>query len=385
KAGGVGLGGAPGPAAVKPSPNTKPAEADAVEPGAMLCLVYAVGGGLVAWLVVLTLHPAIMSATGIPQAAIWLVTFLAAEYATRRIDLSRSHLVRFGIAAGLVGLLCHSMMDFNFYVDGIAFTAWLLAAVLFAAVCIDETRGPLRLPLSIPASALVVIVPLAGFLLLTTLAVPAFLEAEADLDWARAAVRNREVKPEEILERLENSARLYSGNAEVWQLRAVVLHGLEQDSVGRTAAVKLLRELGPEKAWRILDEKLGACAESLERAMQLDPSASKLRFLLGKCEAEHAKTWQYHANTAAVDQKSGFEAMARRCEQRALEELRVANELYPTCPENRYCYGVQLERAGRKDEALREYREALRLHDLQRLDRLRLEEKTARELRRKTK
>lgn len=270
---------------------------------------------------------------------------------------------RIGAAGGVVALLVHMMVDFQLYEDGVAIA---LVAALALVALLRGGSAVVRLPRSVCIAATAVLVAITVPLLVWI--APRAMAADNEVEDARMALASLEAgtsaNPTRLISdaiRVSESAQAHNPfNPEAYQLFArAKFH--EWD---------LLQKAGARDG-RTLEESEGMVLQALENALALRPRSSPLHYELSQA---HRIFRRYYLKAG----KSADMAAAKAAEhlRRALEQQRLAYELYPTSSRNAYFLARLLEISGDAD-APRAYREALRLSDLagselEDLDRLRI-------------
>jgi hypothetical protein len=270
---------------------------------------------------------------------------------------------RMGAAGGVVALLVHMMVDFQLYEDGVAIA---LVAALALVALLRGGSAVIRLPRSVCIAATGVLVAITVPLLVWI--APRAMAADNEIEDARMALSTLEAgtsaNPTRLISdaiRVSESAQAHNPfNPEAYQLFArAKFH--EWD---------LLQKAGAREG-RTLEESEGMVLQSLENALALRPRSSPLHYELSQA---HRIFRRYYLKAG----KSAPMAAAKAAEhlRQALEQQRLAFELYPTSSRNAYFLARLLELSGDAD-APRYYREALRLSDLagvelEDLDRLRI-------------
>jgi hypothetical protein len=268
-----------------------------------------------------------------------------------------------GAAGGVVALLVHMMVDFQLYEDGVAIA---LVAALALVALLRGGSAVIRLPRSVCIAATGVLVAITVPLLVWI--APRAMAADNEIEDARMALSTLEAgtsaNPTRLISdaiRVSESAQAHNPfNPEAYQLFArAKFH--EWD---------LLQKAGAREG-RTLEESEGMVLQSLENALALRPRSSPLHYELSQA---HRIFRRYYLKAG----KSAPMAAAKAAEhlRQALEQQRLAFELYPTSSRNAYFLARLLELSGDAD-APRYYREALRLSDLagvelEDLDRLRI-------------
>ena len=273
---------------------------------------------------------------------------------------SRRSLATIGMAAGIVGFLAHSLVDFNHYVGGLLETAWLLMGLLLAArlsdekksFCVDRPIGPAwRLCMTLGATAVMMLL-LYGFVL--PLADASVLRAEAVSPSPRLPFAARLRKLERAIERNPWDAQLHAYRSDVL---------LAMWMTGRTAT----RRGSSPRSEAIL---------SVQRAVAINPRRAEYATRLGRL---YELRWR---------ETEGPEPREDR--QKAIETYQHAEILFPTDPDISLALGRIHDLSGNYAAALVRYVNARRLHDeqirsreftpaeLAELDRRILEIKTAR-------
>jgi O-antigen ligase len=269
---------------------------------------------------------------------------------------------RIGVAAGIVALLVHMLVDFDFYEMGVAMTLFLalaLAALLRARP--PEWRLPRGACLAAAGILLLVAFPVS------TLLIPPLLAADAEVDEASRVLRRAERASHEgavDTPALSEALRLARAAQEhnPFDPEAYDLYARAQFlswQLMRRAARK-----DDERAELTLRAEEGMVLDAIENAIRLQPGTA----------AFHARKAYFHRDFRYFLQRRADELGASRAADRpraeALSHLRHAREhmeravaLYPTSALYQYELGRVLDLSGDGAAAGTRYRRALELHE----------------------
>ncbi len=288
-------------------------------------LVPAAATTAFAGMILLTVHDADAFVTWLVVGAAWLGFHLLMRRAAPAEGLPWT---RLGAAAGLVALLVHMTVDFDFYEFGLAMTLVLALALV---ALLRGKAAELRLPRPVCAAAAATLALVAVPLLLW--ATPRALAADQELEETRQGARN-------AVELTLAAQRHNPFDAEAYELHARARMGVwaRGKAEGSTAE--------------------GIVLQSMENAIALRPLSSPLH---AKKATFHREFRKYYLGLKGAMMAEG---MAREHLRLALLHQQRAVDLYPTHAPIRYGLARLLDDDGRPAEALEHYREALRLNDL---------------------
>jgi tetratricopeptide (TPR) repeat protein len=246
---------------------------------------------------------------------LWVLSFLVIE----RLVLLDRPLVRAGLAAGCVGYLVHGMVDFDMFVPGIHQAA-LLAAACGCGLPVKER------PIGGTAKALLLVSGLAsaaGLMLWMNglLPIPDPMTGETLKANGRALVVEGKIEEGVIL--LHKAADANPFDDETYMILSATYQRMWK---------------GGRKTFRG-DDARALALEAAQSASRVNPQSSSHRAQLARL-------------LAASDL------------EKAVGHAREAVRLYPARPRGHVLLGNLLVKAGRKEEARAEYREALRLNEL---------------------
>ncbi len=259
---------------------------------------------------------------------------------------------RIGAASGLVALLVHMGVDFDFYDLGVAMTLFLvLALVLTLGSRPDVVRIPRGACLGAAVVLLLVALPLLFF-------VPGAISAESSIEAAEELIRKYRKNPGETMA-LSDALRLSreAQDGHPFLPRGYQVHALAEFEFWNTLASQ------KETRLQDLQEKETIVLRAAENAIRLRPEAADL----------HAEKAAYHREfrrfylgrrTAAPGDPATSPAIADQHLHAALDHQRRVLALYPTHAAHRYEMARLLDMQGDAPGAADRYRDALRLSDL---------------------
>jgi len=267
--------------------------------------------------------------------AAWIALYLAnSQAAATRCFQTGFRYGRLGMVSGVLGVMIHSLAEFDQYDHGVAQTFWVLLAILAAtADTPTRERGIGNLGQMAVTAASV-----AGFVLIA-LFVPRVLQAGVHADLAEKAAK----------------ARRYAQAVEDWR-RAEQLDPWDaRTHIGLADAYWMLMEQGQETHQGQPCFKLAV--QHVERAIALNPRSASHHVLLGRfCERGARRAPE-------------FLVIAQREYERAVQ-------LYPSKPIYHVHLARVLEKLGRPSQAASEYETAISLSKRQRYPRNELNAKT---------
>lgn len=247
---------------------------------------------------------------------------------------------RIGLGAGLAGVAVHFAVDFNF-TDSNFLAPFGIA--LAAVALLSRTGEPWRLPRAVTGAAaaacFAISVPVMA------LKAPAWLAADDAAAAGETLLRQGKVAESEKAYREAIEANPLA--PEPW------LHvGLIRFHAWKSAAAARKLESGEQ-----LEEESVA---AFQNALTVRPRWVSALFWLGHAQLEFSR--RLGDALASGELKGGTHEARRKMRLAAAEQAaREAVERYPTRAENRYLLAKVLDLRGEAEEALREYREALRL------------------------
>lgn len=274
-----------------------------------------------------------------------------------RLPLERGSWLRPALWGAVLAGIAHSLVDIDFQVRGISQVGWILLALLYAGVS-ARTWCTVRCtwrPAIRQGAVLALGVPLVVAIVWW---MPRLMRADASLGEGRDLLRSGSGNVVDIaVERLESAVRDNPLDPAGWLWLATAYHAFDV----------------------ALGEGFDKCLSASQRAIDLSPKSAALWACKGRHHADHASRVDPQAGTGARPYGPRLDEEhegAERCYREAVAR-------YPANPIYRYGWGQALERLGRQEEALVEFREALRMDAEIRLERRKLRPETVRELREK--
>ncbi|MBI4712061.1 MAG: O-antigen ligase family protein, partial [Planctomycetes bacterium] len=218
--------------------------------------------------------------------------------AINRTDDIKEKAVLIGLVAGLAGFLVHCTVDFNFYVQGLSMSAWLVAGCLAAISYHKDTKNTEATPTKAnkTKSILLLVICFLFLVILAGYVIPRLIEYDALLDEGKELVKSK--NPAEVHEGIGKlQSALHSNPSSVDAL--VELAWAYHHNAGCKVKSKALYP-------KIPDTLTLTCIYCLDKAIELSPKTSILYYYRGLLHQDHAN-----------------KDNAEKC-------FRKAQELYPT-------------------------------------------------------
>ncbi len=297
---------------------------------------------------------------------VWMLGFLIAKPSPRQ---QGTPWLRAGLLAGLAAALAHAGIDMHFYVHGLAFTIWAIAAILIV-FSQEARREPPIVDVALGFGGSLGIVAVAGGF-------------AAVIGGAIVPVMNRAREEEAIFREAGQktghpnffeAARLAPWDPRPFVEQALFRHGACRQMTKESLSKMFGMEGKPlsSDAARYLSDLWLACVPALQEATTIAPRDRTAWDWLGRFHEEHADCAAEFASTEDGPQKETFRRLATGELKEALKAFQKSYSLYPTRPMNPWRVGKTLERLGREAEARPYLEKALAFHRLQVLERMKL-------------
>lgn len=231
-------------------------------------------------------------------AAIFTIILIKGLMAIKQSD-TREKGVLIGLVAGLAGFLVHCTVDFNFYVQGLSMSAWLVAGCIVTMYHHKGTKDTETTPTK-ESKTKGILLLVACSLFLTALAgyvIPRLIESDNLLDEGKELVKSR--NPEEVqegIEKLESAIKINPYSVDILVEMAWAYHLNNRDIM--------------------VNSEMPLCIIYLEKAINLSPKTAILYYDQGVFYEVHGK--KASSNTIEIFKK------------KAGEYFRKSYDLHPT-------------------------------------------------------
>jgi tetratricopeptide (TPR) repeat protein len=269
--------------------------------------------------------------------ALWLGTYLASGWLADTSPDSPG--LRLSLALGLLAFALHSVVDLNLYVDGLAFTAFVIAG-LATATWLDVRKISLKDKPQIALLLGATVCVLSLYLVVSRVS-----QGDSYRAYGTAALRENPLEAREAAE-----------------------HATQMNPLDHRAFAELAGICQADYAATRAGTRLDAAAAAWAEAIRLNPTYSEYHAHLSKLFSVAARTRRGLVRRVLDEYRQKAKALSVSTAGRdellpALVEAHLAIDRAPTRPYYRISYGSLLDYARLPAEALKQYRLALDLHE----------------------